>query len=46
MLWIMRNMPSSSATILERARRYYDDLSHDVSQGHDLDKALHFSDVG
>lgn len=28
MLWIMRNMPSSSATILERARRYYQDLSH------------------
>ena len=24
MLWIMRNMPGSSADILERARRYYD----------------------
>lgn len=28
MLWIMRNMPSSSATILDRARRYYQELSH------------------
>jgi len=27
MLWIMRNMPSSSATILDRARRYYQELN-------------------
>jgi len=26
MLWIMRNMPSSSANMLERARRHYEDL--------------------
>jgi hypothetical protein len=28
MLWIMRNMPASSAPILERARRHYQDLRH------------------
>ena len=28
MLWIMRNMPSSSASVLERARRHYQALKH------------------
>jgi len=26
MLWVKRNLPSASGAVLERARRYYDEL--------------------
>ena len=32
MLWIMRNMPSSSALILDRARRHYHDVGVDAAR--------------